>query len=169
MNTAITNAMTDEQLFCESLKGGDPDVLYKKAQAMVNSYAFYPDATAEHIAKSSDLASVMWLISLHFIKYWGEEAEEWRIDDRNAAAHKVCKAVLHLGSFQELNDLIGKLYSKKDVAFAEKFIEHTKDMHKTLLQTFAGLVFGFINQSAPATAAEMTDLYGPNWFRMPLV
>lgn len=152
--------------------------LYHLAEDMVNNFGFHRDETAEYLVKDAHRRCVMLHIALAFAHYWGVEAKPWQTDERNEAATKICKAMTDTKGFQDLYEMFfndGE-FNRVDPGYKEVgilFAETTATMHKTLIQTFAGLVFKFITlltfKEAFEINKEMEKAICREWWKLPLI
>ena len=132
------------------------------AKLMVNDYRFNAGKVVEEIKKDKHRIEMMDRIAMQFIHYWGAEAEEWRTEDRNRVAVERCREIADLSEFP---------YSNED-EYAKEFVEQMKEMHPTLMQTFSGFIFRFIDEhdamSWKYISAKMSYDHGDKWYCLPL-
>lgn len=159
-----------EDRFLELLDASDVtaatmEELYKAADLMVNSFSFNPEKLTEEIVDDVHRRAVMEMIAVHFIRFWGEEAEEWLVDARNEKAVEYCKKI---SETQEFKSICSNLKNEEAGAIASEFVHKTRQMHRTLMQSFAGFIFCFIAH-CDGDWKTISDKMPSEWYKLPFI
>lgn len=129
--------------------------MVQNAEMMVNNFGFDAQMVYKKIEKSKEAENALEGISREWVNIWGGELKDF-VDGRNEYAIKYCIKLRNAGIHEELPEYRN----------ADRFVYAWKNAHKTLQQTFAGLVFVCFQKHTTADTLFEND---PYWAGCPLI
>ena len=164
--------MNYTEKFLELLKTADtPDdmrELLKAGQGMVNCFGFRPEKVVATAFEDKASKAMLLAIACKWVLYW-DEAPDFMTDGRNEVATMMCIKIADHYQFEELESA----YATYREDITDAFFAKVPEVHKTLIQTMAGMFFCALYETRLTQAWDLWERlarnYGNDWYRLPLV
>lgn len=144
---------------------------------MANNFSFHRDELAKAILNDTVSAARFDVLTAVWIDYWSKQPE-YAFDGRNESARRACMRLATNAEFQDLAAQFRETSEWKaftaliELPFS-KYGTSLRTMHKTLMQTFTGLILSYIEHSPRIEyvllSAGEQERNGDRWYRLPLV
>ena len=168
--------MTKKYIFLDILRNeeitkNEIQIFAAEMERAVNAFGFLKSDICEMILDNPISTKNFLKISLTWIQNLAKRAE-WQYDGRNEAS--VRKARELVNGMSSENQIMLQEYA--DI-MSSCFVKEAMQWHRTLQQTFSGLVFCFFDKveipknldEISINIGKMKEKYGENWYGLPLV
>lgn len=144
----------------------DAHALSQEAALMVNTFSPGAAKLVETMLVDDDVREPFLELSLAWVEQLAAIYDEQSYDDRNEYACRVGAAIVALPAFAP--------YKNSEVSeVAKQFAKRFRHEHRTLQQTFSGVVFRFLQATLPQGTLHDDDTSGvfgcSDWYRTPLI
>ena len=177
-----------DNIFFDEERGNLFDIyvqeFYRRTDNLVNEVTFSPEKYISEIMKDTYLRCIFLHIALEWIHVHAHTMRAWKYE-RNEVAMRRILEIVDMPEFQKWYAMyftnsdysyIGKrkgTFPPSYEGMAKCFCLHAATMHRTLMQTFTGFLFCFINQyngeEAKGITRKMSAQYGEYWYSLPFV
>lgn len=154
----------------ESFSNEDLVELSRLIESMVNNFGFHEDDVLQALLLDDAGKNNLTELSVRWIAYWGKQPE-YRFDGRNEVAGRICREIVGFESFEDLSSDIGDNFT--DLIETRHKYGSLATMHRTLMQTFSGLLFHAIHllndENTRRIDQQMMEQHDEYWYDCPFI